>query len=112
MCRTDDTVLATAGFRGDITTLQKQLRAKLTQYEHQHGESIKVSAVAQMLGNTLYGKRFFPYYTWNVLAGMDGDGAVVRLSPCTPPPSLAPTRRAMCVRRCGRGVQLRPGRQL
>jgi 20S proteasome subunit beta 6 len=74
MTLTDDTVLATAGFRGDITTLQKQLRAKLTQYEHQHGESIKVSAVAQMLGNTLYGKRFFPYYTWNVLAGMDGDG--------------------------------------
>ena len=35
---TGDTVLATAGFRGDITTLQKLLRVKLTQYEHQHGE--------------------------------------------------------------------------
>ena len=69
-----DTVLATAGFRGDITTLQKLLRVKLTQYEHQHGESMGVSAVGQLLGNTLYGRRFFPYYTWNVVGGLDGEG--------------------------------------
>eukprot|EP00965_Chrysotila_dentata_P138794 4590578-Pleurochrysis_carterae.AAC.1 len=72
---TKDTVLATAGFRGDITTLQKLLRAKLTEYEQQHGEPMKVHAVAQMLANTLYGRRFFPYYTWNVLAGLDENGA-------------------------------------
>ena len=71
---TGDTVLATAGFRGDITTLQKLLRVKLTQYEHQHGESMGVSAVGQLLGNTLYGRRFFPYYTWNVVGGLDGEG--------------------------------------
>lgn len=72
--RTDTVVLATAGFRGDISTLQKLLRAKLTEYEQKHGEAIKVHAVAQMLANTLYGRRFFPYYTWNVLAGIDEDG--------------------------------------
>merc|ERR1719399_510213 len=71
---TGDAVLATAGFRGDITTLQKLLRVKLTQYEHQHGESMGVSAVGQLLGNTLYGRRFFPYYTWNVVGGLDGEG--------------------------------------
>jgi len=71
---TDDVVLATAGFRGDITTLQKLLRAKLTEYEQKHGEKIKVHAVAQMLANTLYGRRFFPYFTWNVLAGLDQEG--------------------------------------
>merc|ERR1719163_2649000 len=68
------TVLGTGGFRGDITTLQKLLRAKVTQYEHQHGEAILPHAVAQSLANTLYGRRFFPYYTWNVLAGIDHDG--------------------------------------
>jgi len=70
-------VLGTAGFRGDITTLQKLLRAKLTQYEHQHGETMKAHAVGQMLGNTLYGRRFFPYYTWNVVGGLDENGVGV-----------------------------------
>ena len=74
---TGDTVLATAGFRGDITTLQKLLRAKLTSYEHQHGTTMKAHAVGQMLGNTLYGRRFFPYYTWNVVGGLDEDGVGV-----------------------------------
>jgi len=39
---TDTTVLATGGFRGDISTLQKLLRAKLVEYEHKHGEAMKV----------------------------------------------------------------------
>merc|ERR1719408_321141 len=71
------TVLGTGGFRGDITTLQKLLTAKSTQYEHQHGEGMLPHAVAQSLANTLYGRRFFPYYTWNVLAGLDEDGVGV-----------------------------------
>jgi hypothetical protein len=65
--RTPTCVLGSSGMQAEIQTLRKVLHAKSTQYEQKHGKKITAPSVAQMLGNTLYYKRFFPYYTFNVV---------------------------------------------
>eukprot|EP01113_Clastostelium_recurvatum_P017261 TRINITY_DN201_c0_g1_i3.p1 TRINITY_DN201_c0_g1~~TRINITY_DN201_c0_g1_i3.p1 ORF type:complete len:236 (+),score=58.42 TRINITY_DN201_c0_g1_i3:86-793(+) len=71
---TDKCVLATSGMQADTLALQKNLRAMLLMYEHNNGKPMSTPAIAQWLSNTLYYKRFFPYYTFNVLGGVDDFG--------------------------------------
>lgn len=61
--------------QAEAKTLRKVLDYKIAMYKHTHGKDITAPAVSQMLSNTLYFKRFFPYYTFNVLGGIDKDGA-------------------------------------
>eukprot|EP00243_Klebsormidium_subtile_P012678 TRINITY_DN787_c0_g1_i1.p1 TRINITY_DN787_c0_g1~~TRINITY_DN787_c0_g1_i1.p1 ORF type:complete len:238 (-),score=50.70 TRINITY_DN787_c0_g1_i1:129-842(-) len=70
----DKCVLASAGFQADAKTLQKTLDARHQQYQHKHNKEISCPAMAQLLSNTLYFKRFFPYYTFNLLGGLDNEG--------------------------------------
>lgn len=71
---TEKSVLATAGMRADQQALHKVLETRIRQYKFQHGKDISTPSIAQMLSNTLYYKRFFPYYTFNVLGGLDEEG--------------------------------------
>jgi hypothetical protein len=71
---TDKVVLASSGMQADIATLHKVLRFRLTQYFHTHQKEMSLEAVAQMLSNLLYHRRFQPYYTFNVLGGIGLDG--------------------------------------
>ncbi|EEC83927.1 hypothetical protein EE612_045519 [Oryza sativa] len=70
----DKCVLASSGFQGDVKALQRNLAAKELLYEHNHNKKMSCPAMAQLLSNTLYYKRFFPYYAFNVLGGLDSEG--------------------------------------
>ncbi|XP_041368051.1 proteasome subunit beta type-1-B-like [Gigantopelta aegis] len=71
---TDKTVLGACGFHGDVLTLTKILQARLKIYGHEHNRKMTISAIAAMLSTMLYYRRFFPYYVYNILAGVDQDG--------------------------------------
>lgn len=67
-------VIATSGFDADAKALQKHLKADHIVYKQNHGKEMGCVAAAQLLSQTLYHKRFFPYYTFNLLAGLDKEG--------------------------------------
>jgi 20S proteasome alpha/beta subunit len=95
--------MATTGMHADAVTLVKTLKIHLQvcisdlllnfrvmirmltasrhsfflakQYEDNHGKFMSTSAIAQLLAVTLYRKRFFPYYVFNILGGVDDEGA-------------------------------------
>ena len=71
--------MGSGGCFTDIKTLQKTLQIRLAMYKHNHEEEMSTPAFAQLLSNTLYYRRFFPYYAFNLVAGLDEEGIRVLL---------------------------------
>lgn len=38
-----------------------------------------LGAIARLIQTMLYGRRFFPYYVYNILGGIEEDGASITL---------------------------------
>ncbi|KDN43421.1 putative PRE7-20S proteasome subunit [Tilletiaria anomala UBC 951] len=79
----DRATLATNGFSADAEALVARIKSRLELYRHAHGRSMPLHSIARMLCTILYSKRFFPYYVYNILGGLDeeGKGAVYSFDP-------------------------------
>lgn len=58
----------------DVETLHKNLMVKIRQYKMQNKREPGVENIAQLLSTTLYGRRFMPYYAFNLLCGINKQG--------------------------------------
>ncbi|EIW65807.1 20S proteasome subunit beta 6 [Tremella mesenterica] len=80
---TDNAVLATNGFAADGKNFVRRLKQSLEWYQHNHHKQMGLKAIARLIQTMLYGRRFFPYYVYNILGGIeeDGSGAVYSFDP-------------------------------
>ena len=58
----------------DIETLHKTLLYQVKKYKTQFGREPTAQSMAKLLSNTLYSRRFMPYYSFNLLCGIDEEG--------------------------------------
>jgi 20S proteasome subunit beta 6 len=71
---TDKVYLASSGMYADMINLYKELRIRIELYQMSNKNEPGVENIAQLLSILLYSRRFFPYYAFNLLAGINSNG--------------------------------------
>jgi proteasome beta subunit len=66
-----------AGLVGDAQVLVRYLRAEVSLYRLRRNAALTAEGAATLLANILNGNRFYPYYAWLILGGVDGKGGHV-----------------------------------
>lgn len=82
-CRTEQAVICVNGYHADGLQLTKDIQTQVRMFKYQHGKIMSIQSIAQLTMTILYGHRFFPYYTFTLLGGIDeeGRGAVFSYDP-------------------------------
>merc|ERR1712194_482992 len=65
--------IASCGMLADAIALLKKLAIDVAMYTYKHGREPGLKAVSQLLSVTLYSRRMFPFYTFNMLGGFDDE---------------------------------------
>jgi len=67
-------VIATGGMQADRYAFIKNIGARIQMYEFQNqGKKPSVPSIAQLVSTLLYYRRFFPYYCFTIVAGVEQD---------------------------------------
>ena len=74
---TDNIILSSSGMYADFIALQRYLKAYIEIFRSNNKKEPTLDNMAQLLSNTLYRKRFFPYYCFTTLCGKNKDGKFV-----------------------------------
>ncbi len=66
-----------AGMVGDAQVLTRYLKAEVALYRLRRNGQVSAEGAATLLANILSGSRFYPYYAWLILGGVDAKGGHV-----------------------------------
>jgi proteasome beta subunit len=66
-----------AGMVGDAQVLARYLKAEVSLYRLRRNGPVSAEGAATLLANILSGNRYYPYYAWLILGGVDAKGGHV-----------------------------------
>lgn len=70
----DGLLFSGSGCWSDTLALSKELKLAAQTYEWEHKNKLRIRPLSYLLSSQLYSKRFFPYYTFCMVAGLDSEG--------------------------------------
>jgi len=76
--KVDDNIgITIAGLVGDAQVLARYLKAEVSLYRLSRSAPLSAEGAATLLANILSGNRYYPYYAWLILGGVDQKGSHV-----------------------------------
>ena len=60
----------------DILVLQDEFKKIVDLVETENKKNIPISSAAFILSSILYSRRFFPYYSFNIMSGKESNGKI------------------------------------